>query len=50
MVFADTDVMVDVLRGFTPALEWLASLGEEQVVISGFVAAELLQGCENLRE
>ncbi len=50
MVFADTDVMVDVLREHAPALAWLSSLGDEEIVLSGFVAMELLQGCRNKPE
>ena len=47
MLFVDTDVMVDVLRQYPPAMEWLKSLGDEQILLSGFVYAELIQGCAN---
>lgn len=47
MVLVDTDVMIDVLRQFPPALAWLTSLSTEIIVIPGFVALELLQGCRN---
>ncbi len=50
MLLLDTDVMVDVLRRYPPAVEWLASLGEEPVSLPGLVALELLQGCRNLAE
>lgn len=50
MILVDTDVMVDVLREFPPAIEWLGSLGDETIVLSGFVVAELLQGCRDNRE
>lgn len=50
MLLLDTDVMVDVLRGFPPALAWLASLVDEPIVLPGFVVMELIQGCRNRRE
>jgi len=50
MVLLDTDVMVDVLRRYPPALAWLDSLGAETVGIPGLVAMELLQGCRNRAE
>ncbi|MCC6499259.1 MAG: type II toxin-antitoxin system VapC family toxin [Anaerolineales bacterium] len=50
MILLDTDVMVDILRGFDPAIDWLNSLQEEGVGVPGFVAMELLQGCQNSKE
>ena len=47
MALVDTDIMIDVLRQFPVALAWLASLGAETIVVPGFVALELLQGCRN---
>jgi predicted nucleic acid-binding protein len=46
----DTDVMVDVLRRYAPAIAWLGSLGTETIGIPGLVAMELLQGCRNRAE
>jgi len=46
----DTDVMVDILRQHTPAVNWLASLGDAPVGLPGLVAMELLQGCRNQGE
>lgn len=46
----DTDIMVDVLRRFPPALAWLGSLGTGSVGLPGMVALELLQGRRNLTE
>ena len=45
----DTDVMVDFLRGYGPAVTWLTNLAVP-VSIPGLVAMELLQGCRNLTE
>lgn len=41
----DSDVLIDVLRGLAPATAWLGAQPEAPVV-PGFVAMELLQGCE----
>ena len=48
MMLLDTDVMVDILRGYEPAKEWLKLTAE--IGIPGFVVMELIQGCQNLRE
>jgi len=50
MIFIDTDVMVDVLRRYEPAVAWLDSLGSAVVGIPGLVAMELLQGCRDREE
>src|SRR5687767_4368622 len=50
MALVDTDILIDVLRQFPAALAWLASLGAETIVVPGFVAMELLQGCRNRAE
>ena len=46
----DSDVMIDILRGYPPAVGWLASLGATPVGLPGLVAMELLQGCRNQDE
>ena len=50
MVLLDTDIMVDLLRQYPPAVAWLESLGEEEIGLPGFVAMELIQGCRNRNE
>jgi hypothetical protein len=50
MAYLDTDVVIDVIRQYPPALAWLKSLGSEPVVLSGFVAMELYQGCQDKSE
>lgn len=50
MILLDTDVMIDVLRDYDPALSWLRSLGAEPVGLPGIVAMELLQGCRDGQE
>ena len=47
MILLDTDVMIDLLRRYQPAVVWLDSLGEEEIVLPGFVVMELIQGCRN---
>lgn len=48
MILLDTDVMVDILRGYEPAKEWLKSA--QEIGVHGLVAMELIQGCQNARE
>jgi predicted nucleic acid-binding protein len=50
MLVSDTDVLVDVMREYQPALDWLQALSDEQVLVPGFVAMELVAGCKNTRE
>jgi predicted nucleic acid-binding protein len=45
----DTDVLVDFLRGHSPAVQWLTNYSSP-IGIPGFVAMELLQGCRDLAE
>ena len=46
MLFLDTDVMVDLLREYPPAVEWITASSEE-IVLPGYVVMELVQGCKN---
>lgn len=46
----ETSVLVDLLRGYSPARSWIDSLSEGDSVISVVTAAELLAGCRNRRE
>ena len=50
MIIADTDIMVDVLREYAPAIDWLGRIGDEQILVPGFVCAELIQGCSDKSE
>ncbi len=50
MILIDTDVMVDIMRRYAPAVAWLDSLGSETTGLPGLVAMELLQGCRNREE
>ena len=50
MLLLDTDVMIDLLREYPPAIAWLDSIGEEEIVLPGFVVMEIIQGCRNKRE
>jgi len=49
MLLLDTDVLIDVQRGYPPALEWLASL-EELPSVPGLVVMELIQDALNTRQ
>jgi len=50
MILFDTDIMIDLLRHYPPAVEWLDSLGSEEIILPGFVAMELIQGCRDKTE
>ena len=50
MLVVDTDVLVDVMREYQPALDWLQALPDEDVLVPGFVAMELIDGCKNTGE
>lgn len=50
MIVLDSDVMIDLLRRHQPAVAWLSSLGEEEIILPGFVVMELLQGCRSKLE
>jgi predicted nucleic acid-binding protein len=47
MILVDSDVMIDILRQYKPALDWLKMLNNEEIGIPGLVAMELIQGCRN---
>ncbi len=49
MLLLDTDILVDVLRRYPPAIAWLNSR-TDQVAVPGYVAMELFQGCRNKSE
>jgi predicted nucleic acid-binding protein len=50
MIILDSDVMIDVLRQYPPAITWLETLEDEEIILPGFVVMELLQGCNNKAE
>jgi predicted nucleic acid-binding protein len=46
MKVLDTDILIDVLRGHTPALTWFAEQ-RELPAVPGFVVMELIQDASN---
>ncbi len=47
----DTDVVVDILRGYPPALAWLDALAEDELILlPGFAVMEVIHGCQNKQE
>lgn len=42
--------MVDMLRGYPPAVAWLESVESELLALPGYVVLELIAGCENRSE
>ena len=49
MYLLDTDVLIDIQRGHSPAIAWFSSLSELPS-ISGFVAMELVQNTQNKQQ
>jgi len=49
MYLIDTNVMIDIQRGYTPALAWFASISELPS-IPGFVVMELIQDAQNKQQ
>ena len=48
MLVVDADVLIDLRRGHPPARAWFASLPpQEELIVPGFAAMEVLQGCLN---
>ncbi|GCL38418.1 MULTISPECIES: type II toxin-antitoxin system VapC family toxin [Sphaerospermopsis] len=47
MILLDSDIVIDFLRKYSPAIIWLSSLGDEEIALPGYVAMELMQGCKN---
>jgi len=50
MIILDTDIMIDILREYKPAIKWLNLLKDEEIILPGFVIMELIQGCSNKKE
>lgn len=50
MIFLDSDIMIDIIREYSPALVWLVSLEDEELILPGFVVMELLQGYQNKKQ
>lgn len=49
MRLLDTDIMIDVLRGYLPALRWLRVVADQELALPGFVVLQLMEGCEDKR-
>jgi len=48
MILLDSDVMIDLLRQYSPATRWFDALDdEEELLLPGYVVMELIQGCRN---
>ncbi len=47
MIILDSDIVIDFLRQYPPAVNWLSVLGDEEIALPGYVVMELMQGCTN---
>jgi predicted nucleic acid-binding protein len=43
LILLDTDIVIDLLRGYLPALNWLAGRTGEEIYLPGLVVMELTQ-------
>jgi len=51
MILLDSDVLIDLLRKYSPAVRWFDALPEdEELMVSGYVVMEVIQGCQNKAE
>lgn len=50
VILLDTDIMIDLLRGYPPAVAWINRVQYETVTLPGFVVLELLDGCSSQQE
>ena len=50
MIFLDTDVVIDLLRRLPEAVAWFGALEDEPLLLPGYVALELVQGCRSKSE
>lgn len=49
MYLLDTDVLIDIQRGHTPAIAWFSGLSDVPSV-PGFVVMELIQDSQNMQQ
>ena len=49
MIIVDSDVVIDILRRFPPAIQWIATV-RDPVCLPAYVAFELHQGCHNKKQ
>jgi predicted nucleic acid-binding protein len=49
VILLDSDIAVDILRRYPPAMAWISSV-QDNVCLPGIVAIELYQGCRDKRE
>ena len=50
MILVDADILIDLFRGYPPALLWMALLGNQKITTVGFAAMQVMEGCRNLNE
>lgn len=50
LILLDTDVVIDLLRQYLPAIAWLSAQLSEEIYLPDLVAMELIQGCANKHE
>jgi len=43
VILLDTDILIDLLREYPPAVEWLNTVGDEEILIPGLVMMEIIR-------
>ncbi|PZS03724.1 MAG: hypothetical protein DLM69_02670 [Candidatus Chloroheliales bacterium] len=46
----DTNIVVDVMRGYPPVLNWFSTMSAADFALPGYVVMELMAGCANKQE
>ncbi len=49
MTFVDTDIVIDIYRGYNPSIEWKNQI-QDKIIISGYTGLELINGCINSKD
>lgn len=49
MIFVDTDIIIDIYRGYLPSIEWKNTI-QDEIILSGYTGFELISGCINSKD
>ncbi len=49
MILIDTDIIIDIYRGYQASIEW-KNMIQDEIIISGYTGLELINGCINSKD
>jgi len=49
-ILLDTTIIIDIFKGYQPAINWLESESDKNIGVSGFTVFEVLQGSRDKEE